>query len=278
MTVYKKGTSKKWTAHISWTGQDGKRKRISKTGFRTKAEARVFEYGFLNYLKYNEDTEKSINNFLSQYVKNIAGNIVEAPETNMKPAYLAWDKIIRQVPWEEQILLTGDGGYNLLRDWQKLRCAMCGSDKKNLVLDHSHETGLVRGFLCTGCNFAEGKSGDNNNEWYIYRRIPPTKLLNIKIHYNEFGGAPYPTDTEIDRETVDAGVENWENNFCYELVKNFCDYRSSLDWASHEEMRTLVKKAFLHVRQETGVYLPTDFVIKSQQASSALSRYMNSGL
>jgi hypothetical protein len=34
-------------------------------------------------------------------------------------------------------------------------CEVCGS-LDNLVVDHDHDTGLVRGCLCNGCNIAEG--------------------------------------------------------------------------------------------------------------------------
>jgi hypothetical protein len=40
------------------------------------------------------------------------------------------------------------------------RCALCG-DHKELVVDHDHETGRVRGLLCTPCNTALGRLGDN---------------------------------------------------------------------------------------------------------------------
>ena len=34
-------------------------------------------------------------------------------------------------------------------------CAICGRDDR-LVVDHSHETGELRGWLCVGCNCALG--------------------------------------------------------------------------------------------------------------------------
>ena len=39
------------------------------------------------------------------------------------------------------------------------RCQLCGipdTETKCLHLDHSHETGIVRGILCTGCNLSIG--------------------------------------------------------------------------------------------------------------------------
>lgn len=34
-------------------------------------------------------------------------------------------------------------------------CEVCGS-LDNLVIDHDHNTGIIRGCLCNGCNIAEG--------------------------------------------------------------------------------------------------------------------------
>ena len=39
-------------------------------------------------------------------------------------------------------------------------CDCCGKDKR-LQLDHCHETGLFRGWLCKSCNVGIGSLGDN---------------------------------------------------------------------------------------------------------------------
>lgn len=58
--------------------------------------------------------------------------------------------------------------YGLTReDWEKIRdeqggqCALCRREPEELVVDHCHETNVVRGLLCRGCNVALGKLGDN---------------------------------------------------------------------------------------------------------------------
>lgn len=55
--------------------------------------------------------------------------------------------------------------YAELREKQGGVCAICRKhpeDGVNLAVDHCHETGLVRGLLCDGCNFAIGRLGDNS--------------------------------------------------------------------------------------------------------------------
>ena len=39
-------------------------------------------------------------------------------------------------------------------------CAVCGRADQ-LVVDHCHATGKVRGVLCSNCNVAIGMAGDN---------------------------------------------------------------------------------------------------------------------
>jgi hypothetical protein len=40
-------------------------------------------------------------------------------------------------------------------------CALCGGHYAKLNLDHDKATGLARGWLCTACNTALGRLGDN---------------------------------------------------------------------------------------------------------------------
>ena len=45
--------------------------------------------------------------------------------------------------------------YNMLLGKQKNVCAICSevcSSKRRLAVDHNHETGAVRGLLCSNCN------------------------------------------------------------------------------------------------------------------------------
>lgn len=53
--------------------------------------------------------------------------------------------------------------YDEMVTRQKGVCAVCGhaDAKRALSVDHDHETGRVRGLLCSGCNAAIGRLGDN---------------------------------------------------------------------------------------------------------------------
>lgn len=51
----------------------------------------------------------------------------------------------------EQLFVEADG-----------KCESCGqTNRRRLVLDHCHETGAVRGVLCSACNSGIGLLGDN---------------------------------------------------------------------------------------------------------------------
>lgn len=57
--------------------------------------------------------------------------------------------------------------YNKLYDSQKGKCAICGKERKKyrlkdgLVVDHCHNSGKVRGLLCSKCNLGIGNLEDS---------------------------------------------------------------------------------------------------------------------
>lgn len=55
--------------------------------------------------------------------------------------------------------------YNLMLTEQKGKCACCGIHQneltRNLAVEHDHDTGLIRGLLCSNCNTGIGLLGDN---------------------------------------------------------------------------------------------------------------------
>lgn len=54
--------------------------------------------------------------------------------------------------------------YEAMLEHQRCECAICytkHTNQKPLVIDHCHESGVVRGLLCSRCNRGLGMMGDN---------------------------------------------------------------------------------------------------------------------
>ncbi|MFF5609234.1 endonuclease domain-containing protein [Streptomyces cellulosae] len=86
--------------------------------------------------------------------------------------------------WELEVAadsIAGDGAAALAQ-WQDGRCAICGKARE-LVCDHDHETGLVRGWLCQSCNTTEGMNRDPDTIFARYRERPPVAILGIQARY-----------------------------------------------------------------------------------------------
>lgn len=78
--------------------------------------------------------------------------------------------------WKSRGLTTLQGKA-LLRDSKGL-CAICGNPfgVKGAKLDHDHDTGLARGYLCNKCNLAIGLLGDTAESLgraFAYLMRPP---------------------------------------------------------------------------------------------------------
>ena len=72
--------------------------------------------------------------------------------------------------WKQMLHAQGDA------------CAVCStSDLHELVVDHDHTTGKVRGLLCSRCNLALGQLKDNPDfilNAYLYLQNPPYETLD----------------------------------------------------------------------------------------------------
>ena len=77
--------------------------------------------------------------------------------TEATPACHTWPTPAPGTPWHR---------------WQGRRCGACG-DSRDLVTDHCHDTGLVRGFLCRSCNTLEPQGGPR---WRRWRLRPPSVI------------------------------------------------------------------------------------------------------
>jgi hypothetical protein len=67
----------------------------------------------------------------------------------------------------------------VLSAWQGGECAVCGQPNAH-TLDHDHETGLVRGWLCQSCNWQEPGGADR---FLRYRVTNPASMLGLQIRY-----------------------------------------------------------------------------------------------
>jgi hypothetical protein len=72
-----------------------------------------------------------------------------------------------------------------VRLWQGERCAVCGLGDSDLVEDHDHETGLVRGWLCRSCNRLE--PGSSSAQFKAYRAVPPMAMCGVVELYTGRG-------------------------------------------------------------------------------------------
>jgi hypothetical protein len=78
--------------------------------------------------------------------------------------------------------VLGEDGWRaiLMAHWQDGRCAICG-EQDDLVDDHDHRTGLVRGKLCRSCNTCEGFR--RGGVWDKYRERHPAMICGVRKQY-----------------------------------------------------------------------------------------------
>lgn len=107
--------------------------------------------------------------------------------------------------------LVGDDDGTLAR-WQDGRCAICGQ-ARDLVCDHDHSTGLVRGWLCHSCNTREGTNQEPDTIFARYRERPPAVILGLTIRYlnpvtGEHAAPQQPKATDWADKWTDAASED----------------------------------------------------------------------
>lgn len=95
-----------------------------------------------------------------------------------------------------------------LWEWQDGRCAMCGVMASRIVRDHCHDTGLVRGLLCSGCNTAEGTS-NYGGRWDAWRSGDNTAAAigHYEIYVDQLGTtalSPYSALVYYSRDELHA--------------------------------------------------------------------------
>lgn len=120
-----------------------------------------------------------------------------SPQRQGTPACWRWS-----VGDEDQAVArsAGEGWATVvLRHWQNDVCAVCGWGASNgLVVDHDHETGLIRGMLCGSCNISEGSSDDLI--FRRYRERNPASMLGLVARYwSPFAGLAEPVPVVSER-------------------------------------------------------------------------------
>jgi len=88
----------------------------------------------------------------------------EAQSSYNKQYYQQNHDKLRDKRFREKYSITLDDFWDLL-EAQEYCCKICGTKFPNTttapVVDHDHETGVVRGLLCHGCNVGLGRFKDN---------------------------------------------------------------------------------------------------------------------
>src|SRR4051794_24928537 len=108
-----------------------------------------------------------------------------------QPACWSWrpnDQVLWMVEkfksGEDELYLVArgkDAPPHIMLEFQKSRCAICGRGMSRrdpnrvdeLVIDHDHKTGLIRGWLCKGCNSTEGRHNVKQARYRMYREKNP---------------------------------------------------------------------------------------------------------
>lgn len=91
----------------------------------------------------------------------------------------------------QKVYGLAEGDYADLYAYQGGKCAICRratGRSKRLAVDHDHQTGEVRGLLCSTCNKIIGFLRDDRAavyRMYAYLGDPPARALGIRAIHEE---------------------------------------------------------------------------------------------
>lgn len=110
--------------------------------------------------EYEKNNQEKIRQKRKVYKKNNK----EKHKVNAKKYYERYPEKVRALRLKNSYNLTLDQ-YNKMLEMQNKSCAICrrhsSEFKRTLSVDHDHETGEVRGLLCSPCNTAIGLFREN---------------------------------------------------------------------------------------------------------------------
>lgn len=110
---------------------------------------------------------------------------------------------------KKRILAYGIDKQELMQIMAIKNCQICeveliegktGSNAR--CIDHDHNTGIIRGVICTSCNKAEGHIGKVSNEPVFWAR----KMVEYLQHYRDY------KEPEIVEESGSSNVERFRNS------------------------------------------------------------------
>lgn len=106
--------------------------------------------------RYQEKKSTILDQCRRSYNKHKAAKAAKAREYR-----IANKAKLREKKWAKQgIDITYSQYLSLLKN-QDNKCYICRNESEALVVDHNHETGAVRGLLCSKCNLGLGNFDDN---------------------------------------------------------------------------------------------------------------------
>ena len=137
---------------------------------------------------WNTEHSGAMCNACAELLRSVNG-FTQQPRRTYQPFYeqeeLSLDEIERRIRGYN---LTVSGYLRLLKE-QRERCGICGDRPRrqgDLVIDHNHRTGQVRGLLCPRCNTALG----------LFRDSPD--IMDAAIEYLEMRGSYGPDSLRED--------------------------------------------------------------------------------
>lgn len=90
------------------------------------------------------------------------------------PACWSWGAAAPEAEGDDQDLRRA------FQEWHAGRCAACGFPEARLIVDHDHDTAMIRGLLCRSCN---GREPHDDGLFRRYRERPPARILGIHLRY-----------------------------------------------------------------------------------------------